>query len=86
MDIFYVFIEAFNFSLFGIICEGKDLDYHDFEWFSLGINQDNFVIFDVTPIFCTSGVGGGGGGFPGGASCKEPVCQCRRRKRLGFDP
>ena len=25
-------------------------------------------------------------GFPGGASCKEPTCQCRRCKRHGFDP
>ena len=25
-------------------------------------------------------------GFPGGASCKEPNCQCRRSKRCGFDP
>ena len=25
-------------------------------------------------------------GFPGGASNKEPACQCRRRKRCGFDP
>ena len=25
-------------------------------------------------------------GFPGGASGKEPVCQCRRHKRLGFEP
>ena len=25
-------------------------------------------------------------GFPGGAGGKEPVCQCRRHKRLGFDP
>ena len=25
-------------------------------------------------------------GFPGGASDKEPTCQCRRLKRLGFDP
>ena len=24
-------------------------------------------------------------GFPGGACGKEPVCQCRRHKRLGFD-
>ena len=24
-------------------------------------------------------------GFPGGASDKEPTCQCRRLKRLGFD-
>ena len=25
-------------------------------------------------------------GFPGGASGKEPTCQCRRPKRCGFDP
>ena len=25
-------------------------------------------------------------GFPGGASGKEPVCQCSRCKRPGFDP
>ena len=24
-------------------------------------------------------------GFPGGASGKEPTCQCRRHKRPGFD-
>ena len=26
------------------------------------------------------------GGFPGGASGKEPTCQCERLKRCGFDP
>ena len=26
------------------------------------------------------------GGFPGGASGKEPTCQCKRQKRQGFDP
>ena len=25
-------------------------------------------------------------GFPGGIHDKEPACQCRRRKRFGFDP
>jgi len=25
-------------------------------------------------------------GFPGGASGKEPACQCRRCKKHGFDP
>ena len=25
-------------------------------------------------------------GFPGGTSGKEPVCKCRKSKRLGFDP
>jgi len=28
----------------------------------------------------------GSAGILGGASSKEPVCQCRRRKRNGFDP
>ena len=26
------------------------------------------------------------GGFPGGASGKEPICQCKRCKRHEFDP
>ena len=26
-----------------------------------------------------------GAGFPGGAGGKEPTCQCRRRKRCGFN-
>ena len=26
------------------------------------------------------------GGFPGGASGKEPICQCKRCKRREFDP
>ena len=25
-------------------------------------------------------------GFPGGPSGKEPICQCRRHKKCGFDP
>ena len=25
-------------------------------------------------------------GFPGGASGKDPACQCRRQKRCGFNP
>ena len=25
-------------------------------------------------------------GFPGGSSGKEPVCQCRKHERCGFDP
>ena len=28
----------------------------------------------------------GTGGFPGGAGGKEPACQCRRRRTLGFSP
>ena len=30
-------------------------------------------------------MGTGFGGFPGGASGKEPTCQCRRQKRHEFD-
>ena len=26
------------------------------------------------------------GGFPGGASGKEPACQCKRHERCGFSP
>ena len=33
----------------------------------------------VVPVTCH-------GDFPGGASGKEPSCQCRRHKRCGFDP
>ena len=25
-------------------------------------------------------------GFPGGASGKEPICRCRRHKKVRFDP
>jgi len=25
-------------------------------------------------------------GFPGGINGKEPICQCRRHKRCGFNP
>ena len=34
------------------------------------------VYLDLLPI----------GGFPGGSSGKEPICQCRRHKRHGFNP
>ena len=35
---------------------------------------------------CFSQGCGGGPGFQGGASGKEPTCQCRRHKRCGLDP
>ena len=37
-------------------------------------------------LFCIQNNHIGIGGFPGGASGKEPAYQCRRCKRLGFDP
>ena len=44
----------------------------------LGIYPEKTIIEKdmCTPIF----------GFPGGVSCKEPPCQCRRLKLCGLDP
>ena len=39
------------------------------------------VVCRVCVCVCTVCVG-----FPGSTSDKEPACQCRRRKRCGFDP
>ena len=38
----------------------------------------------TTPRYIDTDIGKGG--FAGGASVKEPVCQCRRQKRHRFDP
>ena len=38
------------------------------------INASNYFIINIIA-----------GGFPGGSSGKEPTCQCRRHRRLGFD-
>ena len=38
------------------------------------------------PLYVCVCVCGGWGGFPGGASGKEPSCQCKRPKRCGFNP
>ena len=37
-------------------------------------------------MLLNSGAGGDSRGFPGGGSGREPICQCRRHKRRGFDP
>ena len=31
---------------------GIDLDYHDIEWFSLEMNRDHSVIFEIAPKYC----------------------------------
>jgi len=49
-----VFIEPFNFSFFGIIGQGIDLDYHDIEWFDLETNRDHSVIFENASKYCIS--------------------------------
>ena len=38
---------AFNFSFFGIMGQGIDLDYCDTEWFTLEMNRDHSVIFEI---------------------------------------
>ena len=40
------------------------------------LSLSNYCLCWVLPIL----------GFPGGTSGKEPVCQCRRQKRFGFNP
>ena len=33
---------------------GIDLDYCDIEWFSLAMNRDHFVIFEIVSKYCIS--------------------------------
>ena len=40
-------------------------------------HPESLPVLDQYPFFL---------GFPGGASGKEPACQCRRCKKCGFDP
>ena len=50
---------------------------------------DHFLwVLWVLPADCLAmgPLGGHSVGFPGGASGKEPTCQCRRSKRRGCDP
>ena len=46
------------------------------EWFSMVYSRFSLVIYFMDSI----------NSFPGGASGKEPACQCRRYKRHGFNP
>ena len=47
-----VFIEPLNFSFFSISGWGIDLDYCNIEWFALETNQDDSVVFEITPKYC----------------------------------
>ena len=49
-----VLIESFNFSFFGIIGWGIDLDYCDIEWFALDMSRDHSVIFEIVPKYLIS--------------------------------
>ena len=44
---------SFNFSFFSITGWGIDLDYCDIEY-SLGMNRDHSVIFEIVPKCCIS--------------------------------
>jgi len=46
-----VFVEAFNFSFFGISDWGIDLDYCDIEWFALEMNRGHSVVFEIAPKY-----------------------------------
>ena len=40
-------IESFNFSFFSITGQGINLYYSDIEWFTLEMNRDHSVIFEI---------------------------------------
>ena len=35
-----------------ILLRGIDLDYHDNEWFSLEMNRDHSVVFEIASKYC----------------------------------
>ena len=37
-----------------ILLRGIDLDYHDNEWFSLEMNRDHSVVFEIASKYCIS--------------------------------
>ena len=49
-----VFIVLLNFSFFGIIGWGTDLDHCDTEWLALEMNRDHSVAFEIVPKYCIS--------------------------------
>ena len=47
-------MELFNFSFFSISGCGIDLDYCDIESFTLEMNRDHSVIFEIISKYCIS--------------------------------
>ena len=41
-------------SFFSFTARGIDLDYHDIEWFVLGMNRDHSVVFEIASKYCIS--------------------------------
>ena len=42
-----------RFSFFSISGWGIDLDYHDIEWFTLEVNRDHSIVFEISSSYCT---------------------------------
>ena len=51
----------------------------------VGDSFENIIEINIDEIWFSQ-LNVGVGSFPGGASDKEPTCQCRKRKRPKFDP
>ena len=43
-----------NFSFVSIIGQGIDLDYRYIEWFTLEMNRDHSVVFEIASKYCIS--------------------------------
>ena len=41
-------------SFFSVTSWGIGLDHHDIEWFSLEMNRDHSVIFEIASKYCIS--------------------------------
>ena len=48
------FHRTIQLSFFSFTAWGIDLDYHDIEWFVLGMNRDHSVIFEIASKYCIS--------------------------------
>ena len=46
-------MEPFNFSFFSITGQGIELDYCDIGWFTLEMNRDHSVVFEIASKCCT---------------------------------
>ena len=42
------------FSFFSVTGWGIDLDYSDIEWFTLEMNRDHSVVFEIASKYCIS--------------------------------
>ena len=71
-----------------MVCQVENIYYSDLSQKSLLTLSNNGLSFRIPgdysrPSHAKTLINGG---FPGGTSGKEPSCQCRRHKRLRFDP